>query len=152
MSSRYHKSNNKKKLNGLPSLEHLKKIRADFPNVKIIKRTWDGFHIKIQIQPTPISQKYCISILYEKNERVKVFVINKRLKIAPNRKKLPHIYDSEKQQLCLYSPSKKEWNGFKPIADTIIPWTSEWLFFYELWLIEGQWLGGGHNEYSNKKS
>ena len=33
-----------------------------------------------------------------------------------------------------------------PIADTIIPWTSEWLFFYELWLATGgEWLGEGEH-------
>lgn len=26
---------------------------------------------------------------------------------------------------------------------TIIPWTSEWLFNYEVWLATGEWRGGG---------
>jgi hypothetical protein len=30
------------------------------------------------------------------------------------------------------------------IAETIIPWTSEWLYFYELWVFTGEWHGGGH--------
>jgi hypothetical protein len=38
-----------------------------------------------------------------------------------------------------------------PIADTIIPWTSEWLFFYELWLASGEWHGGGHDPLSDEK-
>ncbi|MCY4160578.1 MAG: hypothetical protein OXE77_01800 [Flavobacteriaceae bacterium] len=150
MSSQFHRSNVKRK-KGLPSIAQLKKIQGDFPNVKIVKQTRDSFQIELQLQPSPISLKYDIRITYEKNERVKVFVINERLKIAPNREKLPHVYDGGKQQLCLYSSSKKEWNGFKPIADTIIPWTSEWLFYYELWLLSGQWYGGGHDEYSNKE-
>ncbi|MDY0295864.1 MAG: hypothetical protein RB296_00975 [Acidobacteriota bacterium] len=29
------------------------------------------------------------------------------------------------------------------IAKTIVPWASEWLIFYELWLATGEWLGGG---------
>jgi hypothetical protein len=30
------------------------------------------------------------------------------------------------------------------LADTILPWTSEWLFYYELWSVNGyEWLGGG---------
>lgn len=31
------------------------------------------------------------------------------------------------------------------IANTIVPWTSEWLFYYEIWLATGQWHGGGHS-------
>jgi hypothetical protein len=29
------------------------------------------------------------------------------------------------------------------IADTLVPWASEWLFDYELWLATGEWYGGG---------
>jgi hypothetical protein len=29
------------------------------------------------------------------------------------------------------------------LADTVVPWTSEWLFFYEVWHATGLWLGGG---------
>ncbi len=65
MSSKFHKSNVKQN-NGLPSIAHLKKIQDDFPNVKILKKTWDSFQIELQLQPSPISPKYGIRILYEK--------------------------------------------------------------------------------------
>jgi hypothetical protein len=29
------------------------------------------------------------------------------------------------------------------IADTVLPWTTEWLYHYEIWLITGEWTGGG---------
>jgi hypothetical protein len=29
------------------------------------------------------------------------------------------------------------------LADSIVPWASEWLFFYEFWLVTGEWDGGG---------
>jgi hypothetical protein len=29
------------------------------------------------------------------------------------------------------------------IADTIVPWTAEWLVHYEIWLMTGEWYGGG---------
>jgi len=150
MSSRYFKSNNKRILNGLLSSEQLKKIEADFPDVRIIKNSWNSFQIVLEIQPTAISEKYNLMIIYEQNRWIQVFVIDKKLKIAANRSKLPHVYNSKKQQLCLFSPSKKEWNGFNYIVDTIIPWASEWLYYYELWLPEGRWYGGGHNEYPNE--
>jgi hypothetical protein len=39
--------------------------------------------------------------------------------------------------------SKKVRRGWMLLAYTVVPWTSEWLVFYELWLITGEWLGGG---------
>lgn len=150
MSSRYFKSNGKRTLNGLLSSEQLKKIKADFPNVRIDRNAWNGFQIVLEIQPTAICKKYHLMLIYEQNSRIQVFVIDTKLKIAANRSKLPHVYNSKKQQICLFSPSKKEWNGFNYIVDTIIPWASEWLYYYELWLPEGKWYGGGHNEYPNE--
>jgi hypothetical protein len=45
--------------------------------------------------------------------------------------------------LCLYLPG--EWNESMLLAATILPWTSQWLFYYELWLITGHWMGTGHD-------
>jgi hypothetical protein len=43
--------------------------------------------------------------------------------------------------LCLYYD---EFDGGQHlIADTVVPWISEWLFHYELWLSTGSWHGGG---------
>jgi hypothetical protein len=53
----------------------------------------------------------------------------------------PHLYRGEK--LCLYYPRFNEWHGGMFLAHTIVPWTSEWLFNYELWLATGEWFGGG---------
>jgi hypothetical protein len=49
--------------------------------------------------------------------------------------------------LCLHFPKNKEWTPRMPIAKTIVPWISDWLFYYESWLVTGEWLGGGieHN-------
>ena len=43
--------------------------------------------------------------------------------------------------LCLYYPEDGSWHPGLFIADTIVPWTAEWLFFYELWLESGRWWG-----------
>ncbi len=31
------------------------------------------------------------------------------------------------------------------LADTILPWASLWLFYYEVWLATGEWVGGGEH-------
>lgn len=64
----------------------------------------------------------------------------------------PHLYECqyygegrEKLQLCLYMPGTNEWNDEMLIADTFIPWATEWLYYYEIWRMTGKWLGGGHD-------
>jgi hypothetical protein len=61
----------------------------------------------------------------------------------------PHIYMGAAAppgwSLCLYHPRKREWKPDRLIAETIIPWAAEWLFFYEMWLIDGHWAGGGEH-------
>lgn len=119
-------------------------LRNRFPESKIHlvrdkKITWEGI-----LQPTPLSGSYHVSMIYQKDEYPKVFVISpKPLNRARSEESLPHVYDNEKQQLCLFYPDGKEWNAGKLLIRTIIPWTCEWLYYYELWLGTGEWLGGG---------
>ena len=60
---------------------------------------------------------------------------------------IPHLYrnrrDPDHPMLCLYRPNTREWHAGCYVAGTIIPWTSEWLACYEIWLATGRWLGGG---------
>ena len=51
------------------------------------------------------------------------------------------INGREYVNLCLYYPC--EWNSTMNISDTIIPWISEWLYYFEFWCITGEWHGGG---------
>jgi len=142
----------KNKLIGMPAYMQLSAIKKAFPDVKVSNKGWNNFEIELNLQPSSLCEVYRIKIVYKKNTFVKVYVIERVLKIAPNRTKLPHVYNSKEQQICLYSPSKKEWKSTQYIVNTIIPWASEWLFYYELWLSDGEWFGGGHNEYPNEES
>ena len=37
------------------------------------------------------------------------------------------------------------------LFDTLIPWTAEWLWYFEDWLATGVWSGGGEHPRINKK-
>ena len=50
-----------------------------------------------------------------------------------------HMYSNG--TLCLYDYRKQPWSTHDNIHEKIIPWTAEWLVFYELFLITGRWLG-----------
>jgi len=78
-----------------------------------------------------------------------VFVLDP--KIAPREggtfDEIPHLYFNEKEPadsaLCLFNSVGNEWNTTLMIADTTIPWAARWLLYYELWLVDGVWRGGG---------
>ncbi|KKX51795.1 hypothetical protein [Sphingobacterium sp. IITKGP-BTPF85] len=99
--------------------------------------TWEG-----TLRSSPLGDEYLIKINYTLGNVPKIYVIGpKVLKLALGKDRLPHVYKQKEQQLCLFVSS--EWNTGRMIAYTIIPWIIEWLFHYELWLIDGDWKGGG---------
>lgn len=138
------------KLNKKISLKsQIKRIAETFPNAEFKNKDGNSFQVLIKLQPTPLSKFYEIKIDYSIIKGIEIYVINEKLQIAERRNSLPHVYSTEKQKLCLFTYANNDWNDTMSISSTIIPWTSEWLYFYEIWLINGDWLGGGHDEYIN---
>jgi len=133
------------KIKRLTLIQQMAGLKKDFGDGKISfnrnKLTWEGM-----LKSSPLGDEYKIKLVYENGQSPKVFVLEPQpLKLAEGKTRLPHVYDHQKQRLCLYYPDGREWNSSKPIAQTIMIWTMEWLYFYELWLITGKWLGGGTN-------
>lgn len=131
----------KKKLTLYNQLAGLKKDFS-FGQSKIINSKtlqWIG-----TLKSSPIGDDYKVKLTYELGKNPNIYVLEPTpLKLADGKKSLPHVYDNKKQRLCLYYPDGKEWNSSKSIAQTIMVWAIEWLYHYELWLITGEWLGGG---------
>jgi hypothetical protein len=99
------------------------------------------------LQPTPISDQYTIDLEYRDRRRPRVAVLQPKLRLAPGKTKLPHVFRGD--DLCLHLPG--EWRPDMRISEYILPWISLWFFFYETWLITGEWLGGGHEPSTGKK-
>lgn len=111
-----------------------------FPSFRV--RYTDGQLIAHgNVQPTPRSNKYHLRITYRVGDKPRVQVIKPKLVPREPDGHLPHVYPGD--ELCLYLPSSGEWSAQKSIAQTIIPWSIEWLFQYEAWHATGEWLGGG---------
>lgn len=92
------------------------------------------------LTPTEYTDSYEVLIDYEGRAAPLVYVARPRLQLA-NDQPLEHVYSWN--TLCLYL-GRRQWNPSFLIADTIVPWASEWLLFYELWLATGgEWLGEG---------
>ena len=118
------------------------RIRALFPASKVIvsptKLIWR--HV---ITPSSLSATYNVELAYVRDGHPNVYIVNPKLALYPGELKLPHVYDTEKQWLCLYRRAAGEWKSNMFLADTVIPWACEWLLQYEFWLSTGTWHGGG---------
>lgn len=102
---------------------------------------WSG-----KIRPTAFSKEYSAYVLYKVGTIPTVWIIGDELEKIDS-PDFPHNYhvNAEKKavHICLYR--HLEFNSCLTLANTIIPWTVEWLYYYELWLATGEWLGGGEH-------
>lgn len=99
-----------------------------------------------ELKPTPLSKTYKIRIeCYDFYQRPKVILYGDQID-GIERSDFPHHFEIDREKpevvLCLHMPYEYDFRSW--IADTIIPWTQEWLYFYEIWLATGEWCGGGH--------
>lgn len=92
------------------------------------------------LQPTPLSQRYVVDVTYKLGSAPRVFVIHPSLQQRDGAV-APHLYRDG--SLCLFLPNAGEWTESMALAETTIPWASEWLLHYEVWLGTGEWTGGG---------
>ncbi len=95
------------------------------------------------VRPSELSQEYAVEIRYHVGNHPEVRVVSPKLTDRGDGQPVPHLYTDG--TLCLYRPRYREWTPVDLISQTIIPWISEWLYFYELWLATGTWLGGGEH-------
>jgi hypothetical protein len=131
-------------------------IRASFPGFQMC---FDGMFVGAwEGSLTPNAKTYRISILYFPrryffetadiaNPRISVRVVSPEISLDPRGTGdlPPHIFLGKGGDfsLCLFDNRAGEWLPDQSIADTIIPWAAEWLFYFEAWLHSGVWSGGG---------
>lgn len=145
-----------KKLTVAEQVEQMRILQPNFPvqrkkrsgkKAKTVstfnKAVWIG-----DVQPTPLSRSYSVKIEYEYLLAPRITVLSPKLKLAEGAKRLPHIYNSG--NLCLYTPAKGEWHSGLSIAATIVPWISTWLYYYEIWVITGEWMGDDNDPFHAK--
>ena len=88
-----------------------------------------------RITPSEGCDTYQIRIDYFKGGTPLVYIVDPPIEPTPEY----HIYESG--HLCLYDPRVSPWSTRMLLHQTIIPWTAEWLVFYELWRDTGEWKG-----------
>ncbi len=114
-------------------------LRGRFSDARI-QFSPPGLVCVLDLKPTPLSRSYTVRVEYNGYSRPVVKVLSPPLEGIPG-KELPHTF--EDGDLCLHL--HEEWGPEDLITTTIVPWASEWLLHYELWLASGgTWSGGGH--------
>ena len=140
----------KKKKISLPY--HYSKLTNKFAEMIVEKKLKaNAFHIKLKVKPFENSLEYEILFSQEKNQQPKTYILNPSVFKLTNGKKPPHTYEFNENacRLCLNLPSEVDTSKY---YDYVIPWISDWLAYFEIWLITGEWYGGGHScDEDNKK-
>lgn len=116
------------------------KIKAVLPEAEVKVRRGELVCIA-PLQPSPACRRYTARIVYRHRCWPRVTITDPPLELHPGATALPHVYSGG--DLCLYLPG--QWREEMLLADTILPWTAEWLLHYELWLVTGHWSGSGHD-------
>lgn len=120
--------------------QQMAKMAALFPRFQCEwrrgKARWLG-----PVKPSGVSEEYRVRVEYGLGESPKVWVLSPSLRARDGCTSIPHTYPGPRP--CLFLPGSGEWRPDHYISDTIIPWTSLWLFHYEVWQATGQWLGRG---------
>ena len=119
-------------------------FRRSLPNW-LCKCQHNCFTAKGVVQPSPLGDVYNVRIFYKQNCVPVITVLEGKLKPREPGGKIKHTYRDG--TLCLYYPKAKEWTANDWISDSIVPWISVWLYYYEIWYATGDWRGGGieHN-------
>lgn len=109
-----------------------------------IREAFPFLHVRIcglelicrgRIRPTEQSPRYRIEIRYSPWRSPEVKVIEPKIDFGAG----PHMYKNG--TLCLHDWHEQPWQNNWHLHETIIPWTSEWLVFYEIWLLSDKWHG-----------
>lgn len=112
---------------------------------------------KQRVRPSELSRTYDITVKY--NGKIpEVYLYNQGIMTKEN-EYIPHCFrrhyknkEDEYVKLCLYYPRYHEWSNDMFLSETVIPWTIDWLYYYELWRITGKWLGGGIEHEKDEKN
>lgn len=129
-------------------LRHVAAMQRSFPQFRHTRAGAGAVRWAGTLQPTEESPVYTIEILHEIWRGPRVWVVNPALAVNP-----PHVYRFDDNALCLYFPPEWSWRPAESLASTIVPWTALWLYYYEAWLVTGDWLGpSSHHEPSNKET
>lgn len=120
--------------------------RLPFPDARLEMRRGKELRFHFSISPGRYGRLYdCVLQILAGERPPRMFVMRPDLVELSGGIHPPHLYDHDGSGalLCLYWPKNGEWDARLKLANTYIAWTAEWLWYFEQWLKDGQWLAGG---------
>lgn len=127
-------------------LAAMRRVWPDFTGKKLPDGTlwWQG-------PLRPKARLYIVSLFWKLGAMSLPYVMVTDPPLAPRPggtfAEIPHlIFHAEEpvhSGLCLFDPEGHEWSPADLIAETTIYWTAEWLAYYEIWQMTGEWLAPG---------
>jgi hypothetical protein len=130
--------------------EQLSAMKSKYPQFETGFTSHSGLKVTGALQPTSRSAAYNFVLKYNLTESPKIKIVSPELKKNEKGEDAEHLYPNG--YLCLYQPKYREFTRTDLLTDTIIPWTSLWLYHYEVWHLTGEWLGGGEHPKSISKN
>jgi hypothetical protein len=115
---------------------------------KVELRSGRGLEYRFTVAPSEWGRRYgCVLRVAPDGYWPEVLVQSPSLDALAGGKKLPHVYPHNGlgTKLCLWWPKNREWSWRLRLSETFVPWTAEWLWFFEDWLYTGTWAGGGQH-------
>ncbi len=103
---------------------------------------------RFSVRPSRFGRDYgCLLRLSPDSRAPEVFVMSPNLLSLAGSDPIPHVYrhDGVGVLLCLWWPKRREWAPQLKLIETFIPWTEEWLWYFEDWLTTRIWAGGGEH-------
>lgn len=117
-------------------IKQKQEIDAHFPYLKCTI-LWSKVKLKCRgvITSDITGTNFVIEISYKPFYLPQVKILNPKI---PARHEI-HVFDDG--SLCLYHKSEINWNNKSMMYDTTIPRIAEWIMYYELWQLTGEWEG-----------
>lgn len=127
----------------IPVMQQLTAICSKHKDMVVSRKVTHKCHdVVLKIKPTTVSRTYLVKIELNQDRVPQIYVLSPNLAEENKDKHPPHMYSLEKGKLCLFLPHEISiYNNYSKI----VPWISEWLMFYETWVITGEWYGRGHS-------
>ena len=120
--------------------------RIGLPGARISFHQGKSLRYHFSISPGRYGRLYdCVLKIRPGELAPQMFVMRPDLIELAGGTRPPHLYDHDGDGalLCLWWPKNCEWDPHHGLVDSYIPWTAEWLWYYEEWLKHGEWLAGG---------
>lgn len=129
------------------SLAHrgMELAKLGWPNAKVSFRQGKELRFTFTLAPTLMSRNYRCMLRVARTGSPQMIVLDPDLKALAGNRRIPHTYQygGKGTKLCLWLPRDKQWSPSMRFNETYLPWTAEWLDYFEEWLETGSWAGGG---------